>query len=101
MSEFRNSHAGLGALLTPQDSALSLIDHQAFQFANLHSHEPTLVINNVVRPANPADKPLGALVVWNDNEIAPGTASVSTATPTWRSSLMSAMAGSAAVAVTP
>ena len=43
-----NPHAGLGALLTPQDSALLLIDHQAFQFANLHSHEPTLVVNNVV-----------------------------------------------------
>src|SRR5258705_4361034 len=24
-----------------------LIDHQAFQFSNLHSHEPTLIVNNV------------------------------------------------------
>ena len=39
MSKFRNPHAGLEALLTPQDSVLLLIDHQAFQFANLHSHE--------------------------------------------------------------
>jgi nicotinamidase-related amidase len=39
---------GLGALLTPQNSALLLIDHQPFQFANLHSHEPSIIINNVV-----------------------------------------------------
>jgi hypothetical protein len=36
-------HTGLDALLTPQDSVLLLIDHQPFQFANLHSHEPTMV----------------------------------------------------------
>jgi nicotinamidase-related amidase len=39
---------GLDALLTPDESVLVLIDHQPFQFANLHSHEPTMVINNVV-----------------------------------------------------
>jgi nicotinamidase-related amidase len=39
---------GLEALLTPEESVLLLIDHQAFQFANLHSHEPTMVVNNVV-----------------------------------------------------
>lgn len=39
---------GLDALLTPEESVLLLIDHQPFQFANLHSHEPTMVINNVV-----------------------------------------------------
>ena len=39
---------GLQALLTPEDSVLLLIDHQPFQFANLHSHEPTMVVNNVV-----------------------------------------------------
>ena len=33
--------AGLDALLTPKGSVLILIDHQPFQFANLHSHEPT------------------------------------------------------------
>jgi hypothetical protein len=32
---------GLNALLTPEESVLVLIDHQPFQFANLHSHEPT------------------------------------------------------------
>ena len=30
---------GLEALLTPEDSVLVLIDDQAFQFANVHSHE--------------------------------------------------------------
>jgi len=39
---------GLQALLTPEESVLLLIDHQPFQFANLHSHEPTMVVNNVV-----------------------------------------------------
>src|SRR5260370_26911029 len=39
---------GLDALLSPERSVLLLIDHQAFQFANLHSHEPTLIVNNVV-----------------------------------------------------
>ncbi|MBP7335359.1 hydrolase [Niveispirillum sp.] len=42
------ARTGLGALLRPEDSLVLLIDHQAFQFANLHSHEPTMVINNVV-----------------------------------------------------
>src|SRR5713226_2911410 len=46
--------AGLGALLTPQDSALILIDHQPFQFANLHSHEPTMIVNNVIALAKTA-----------------------------------------------
>jgi nicotinamidase-related amidase len=45
---------GLDALLTPQDAALILIDHQPFQFANLHSHEPTMVVNNVVGLARTA-----------------------------------------------
>jgi nicotinamidase-related amidase len=41
-------YSGLGALLTPANSVLLLIDHQPFQFANLHSHEPSMIINNVV-----------------------------------------------------
>jgi nicotinamidase-related amidase len=41
-------HIGLDALLRPKDSIVLLIDHQAFQFANLHSHEPAMVLNNVV-----------------------------------------------------
>jgi nicotinamidase-related amidase len=40
--------------LTPQDCVLLLIDHQAFQFANLHSHEPTLIVNNVAGLAKTA-----------------------------------------------
>jgi nicotinamidase-related amidase len=39
---------GLGALLPPEDSILVLIDHQPYQFANLNSHEPTMIINNVI-----------------------------------------------------
>lgn len=49
-----SAKSGLEALLTPEDSVLVLIDHQAFQFANLHSHEPTIVINNVVGLAKTA-----------------------------------------------
>lgn len=39
---------GLDALLRPQDSVVVLIDHQPFQFANLNSHEPAQIANNVV-----------------------------------------------------
>lgn len=46
--------AGLDALLTPEESVLLLIDHQPFQFSNLHSHEPAMVINNVVGLAKAA-----------------------------------------------
>src|ERR1700743_1286165 len=45
---------GLEALLTPERSALLLIDHQPFQFSNLHSHDPTLIINNVIGLAKAA-----------------------------------------------
>jgi len=45
---------GLDALLRPDDSILVLIDHQAYQFANLHSHEPTMIINNVIALAKTA-----------------------------------------------
>lgn len=45
---------GLQALLRPEDSVVVLIDHQPFQFANLHSHEPTMVINNVIGLAKAA-----------------------------------------------
>ncbi|MFE3143911.1 hydrolase [Streptomyces scopuliridis] len=46
--------SGLQALLTPEESVLVLIDHQPFQFANLNSHEPTMVVNNVVALAKAA-----------------------------------------------
>ncbi len=44
----KNSKAGLGALLTPDNCALILIDHQPFQFAGLRSHDTQTIINNVV-----------------------------------------------------
>ena len=50
----QSTKAGLNALLTPKDSVLILIDHQPFQFANLHSHEPTMVVNNVIGLAKTA-----------------------------------------------
>jgi nicotinamidase-related amidase len=45
---------GLEALLRPEDSIVVLIDHQPFQFTNLNSHEPTMVINNTVGLAKAA-----------------------------------------------
>src|SRR6201991_855837 len=45
---------GLSALITPEESVLVLIDHQPFQFANLHSHEPTMIVNNVIALAKTA-----------------------------------------------
>ena len=49
-----NSKAGLGALLTPDNCALVLIDHQPFQFAGLRSHDTQTIINNVVGLAKSA-----------------------------------------------
>ncbi|WP_118974932.1 hydrolase [Taibaiella koreensis] len=43
-----NTKAGLEALLTPDNCALILIDHQPFQFAGLRSHDTQTIINNVV-----------------------------------------------------
>ncbi len=45
---------GLETLLRPEDSILVLIDHQPFQFSNLNSHEPTMIVNNVVGLAKAA-----------------------------------------------
>src|SRR5256885_12077218 len=42
------SRPGLDALLTPQNSVLILIDHQPFQFANVRTLDPTLVLNNTI-----------------------------------------------------
>jgi nicotinamidase-related amidase len=39
---------GLPALLRPEDSIVVLIDHQPYQFANLNSHDPSTIVNNVV-----------------------------------------------------
>lgn len=49
-----HAKSGLDALLAPETSVLVLIDHQPFQIANLHSHEPTLVLNNVIGLAKSA-----------------------------------------------
>ena len=54
MTQSTTSKSGLNALLTPEESVLILIDHQPFQFANLHSHEPTMIVNNVVALAKTA-----------------------------------------------
>lgn len=54
MSNTLSSKTGYDALLTPQNCLLLLIDHQPFQFANLHSHEPTMLVNNVVGLAKTA-----------------------------------------------
>jgi len=44
----------LDALLTPENCAVLLIDHQPFQLANVNSHDPTMVINNVTALARTA-----------------------------------------------
>src|SRR5260221_1917119 len=44
----KSEFTGLSALLTPEECVVVLIDHQPFQFANLHSHEPTMIVNNVI-----------------------------------------------------
>jgi nicotinamidase-related amidase len=41
------TRVGLDALLTPENCVVLLIDHQPSQLANVNSHEPTMVINNV------------------------------------------------------
>jgi nicotinamidase-related amidase len=49
-----NSKNGLGALLTPANCVLILIDHQPFQFAGLRSHDTQTIINNTVGLAKSA-----------------------------------------------
>ena len=45
---------GLDALLTPENCTVLLIDHQPSHLANVNSHDPTLVINNVTTLAKTA-----------------------------------------------
>ena len=54
MNAPQNPKVGLGALLTPDNCALILIDHQPFQFAGLRSHDTQTIINNVVGLAKSA-----------------------------------------------
>lgn len=49
-----NDKKGLGALLTPDNCALLLIDHQAFQFTGLASHDPQTILNNTILVAKTA-----------------------------------------------
>jgi nicotinamidase-related amidase len=49
-----NTKAGLNSLLTAQNCALILIDHQPFQFAGLRSHDTQTIVNNVVALAKSA-----------------------------------------------
>ena len=49
-----NPRAGLEALLTPDNCALILIDHQPFQVAGVRSHDTQTMINNVVGLAKTA-----------------------------------------------
>src|ERR1700747_484770 len=51
----QSTKVGLEALLTPENCVLLLIDHQPFQLANVNSHEPTMVINNVTALAKMAN----------------------------------------------
>jgi nicotinamidase-related amidase len=50
----RKPKTGLEGLLRPEDSIVVLIDHQPYQFTNLNSHEPTIIINNVIGLAKAA-----------------------------------------------
>jgi len=49
-----SAKVGLDALLTPQNCVVLLIDHQPSQLANVNSHDPTMVINNVTALAKVA-----------------------------------------------
>ncbi|RZJ73037.1 hydrolase [Flavobacterium sp.] len=50
----KNAKTGLEALLRPENSIVVLIDHQPYQFTNLNSHEPTMIVNNTVALAKTA-----------------------------------------------
>lgn len=45
---------GIDALLTPDNCVLILIDHQPFQFAGMQSHDPGVILNNVIGLAKTA-----------------------------------------------
>jgi len=50
-----STKVGLDALLTPENCVVLLIDHQPSQLANVNSHDPTMVINNVTALAKVAN----------------------------------------------
>jgi len=45
---------GIDALLSPSNCTLILIDHQPFQFAGMQSHDPGVILNNVIGLAKTA-----------------------------------------------
>ncbi|QEM11721.1 hydrolase [Mucilaginibacter rubeus] len=49
-----NPKQGLGALLTPENCAVLLIDHQPFQFATIGSHNTQMILNNTILVAKTA-----------------------------------------------
>ena len=49
-----STKVGLDALLAPENCVVLLIDHQPSQLANVNSHDPTMVINNVTALAKVA-----------------------------------------------
>ena len=54
MTHSAPARTGLDALLTPSNCLLLLIDHQPFQFSALQSHDPGLILNNVIGLAKTA-----------------------------------------------
>jgi nicotinamidase-related amidase len=52
--ETKNQKSGIGALLTPDNCSLLLIDYQPFQLAAIRSHDTQTVINNVTGLAKTA-----------------------------------------------
>jgi nicotinamidase-related amidase len=50
----QNNKVGIDSLLTPENSVLVLIDHQAFQFANTRNMDPTMILNNTIGLAKAA-----------------------------------------------
>jgi hypothetical protein len=49
-----STKVGLEAVLALDNCVLVLIDHQLFQLTNVHSHEPTMVMDNATALANTA-----------------------------------------------
>lgn len=68
------ARTGLQALPTFEESVLVLIDHQPFHVANVNSHEPTLIVNNVVGLAETA-KAFGVPTILTT--VAEGAAAIS------------------------
>jgi len=55
-----NRYAGVDNLLTPENHALLLIDHQALQLLTVGSHDPAKVVNNAAGLAKAAARQSGS-----------------------------------------